>query len=141
MRIGYLCFNGHLTVGRKEQNLVGNLPEKIFCIHCGTESTVHEEHTLSENVPAHFEFFKPAIVEDKEQQELLSRGYLLMRPFEDPILTREFQATQNMLKLVGFMVNNIPVDQMLDEPIDTAIEFIKKGLKYDAEVQSKIRMN
>lgn len=126
MKIGYLCFQGHLTVGIKEKSLIGNIAKKIPCIHCNQEASVHEEHTLSDNVPAHFKFVKPAIVESKEQQDYLDRGFLLMELVEDPIITKEFEATKALTRLAEFMLENTTPEERFPDIIDTAIVFMSR---------------
>lgn len=126
MKIGYLCFQGHLTVGIKEKSLIGNIAKKIPCIHCNQEASVHEEHTLSDNVPAHFKFVKPAIVQSKEQQDYLDRGFLLMELVEDPIITKEFEATKALTRLAEFMLENTTPEERLPDIIDTAIVFMSR---------------
>lgn len=126
MKIGYLCFQGHLTVGIKEKSLIGNIARKVPCVHCNQEASIHEEHTLSDNVPAHFKFVKPAIVENKEQQDYLDRGFLLMELVEDPIITKEFQATKAIQRLAEFMLENTEESERLPDIIDTAIVFMAR---------------
>jgi len=126
MKIGYLCFQGHLTVGIKEKSLIGNIAKKVPCIHCNQEASVHEEHTLSDNVPAHFKFVKPAIVQNKEQQEYLDRGFLLMELVEDPIITKEFEATKALTRLAQFMLENTSEEERLPDIVDTAIVFMSR---------------
>lgn len=130
MRIAYLCHYGHLTVGIKADHLQGDTAKKINCIHCGGVATCFEEHTVVEEVPAHFEFYRPVIISSDEERSILDSGLLLMRAFEDPIITREFEATKGMLKLVEFMMENIEESERLPDIVDTAILHMKRSLQY-----------
>lgn len=126
MRIGYLCTNGHLTVGFKKEELKGSLARQIRCIHCDSVATIFEEHTLSLNVPFHFEFFRPAIASSPDEQKYLDKGFLSMKLVEDPILTREFEATKGIIKLTQFLLSKVEPEAREPDVIDTAIKFLKQ---------------
>lgn len=125
MKVGYLCRNGHLTVGNNPENTSGKMFERINCIHCGEVASIFDEFSLSESVPVHFEFFKAGILHDKDQIELAEKGYLLIRLVEDPIITKEFQATESITKLAYFLLENIEEIEKKEDIVDTAISLLQ----------------
>lgn len=127
MKIAYVCPNGHIAVGEKEEHLQGLICEGMKCLQCDLLAYQFKEHTMTNKAKKHFDFYRPKFGEvvTPDDQKILDDGYLLLKIYEDPELQKEYNATGAIVQIANFLVQHTKPEERLDDIADTAIKFLK----------------
>lgn len=127
MKIAYVCPNGHIAIGEKEDHLQGLICEGMKCLKCDLLAYQFKEHTMTNKAKKHFDFYRPKFGEvvTQEDQKILDDGYLLLKISEDPEIEKEFTATLGMSEIAKFLLQHTKPEERLEDIADTAIKFLK----------------